>query len=175
ASGGRVPAGATPAPAPRAAQTATRSPIALLPGVGADSAEAAEHLVRTRSVQLVVDGYNATLWAWPELPIIEQRRRLVDALGELVARSGACVHVVFDGGDDAYNPPPPSGPRLVNVTFSPAGVEADDVILALVDDIRPDRGVVVVSDDRRVRDGSRRRGANVVSARQLFGVLRRER
>jgi hypothetical protein len=32
---------------------------------------------------------------------------------------------------------------------------------------------VVASSDRRVRDGARQRGANVLDARQLLAVLRR--
>ena len=37
---------------------------------------------------LLVDGYNVTMQAWPDVPIPEQRRRLVDALAGLAARTG---------------------------------------------------------------------------------------
>jgi rRNA-processing protein FCF1 len=61
----------------------------------------------------------------------------------------------------------------VRYRFTAAGVEADDVLLARVDEEPPDRPVVVVSSDRRVRDGAHRRGANVLGARQILAVLRR--
>jgi hypothetical protein len=59
------------------------------------------------------------------------------------------------------------------VSFSPAGVEADDVLLARVADLDPSRPVVVASSDRRVRDGAAAMGANVVASAQLLAALRR--
>jgi predicted RNA-binding protein with PIN domain len=59
------------------------------------------------------------------------------------------------------------------VRFTDAGVEADDVVIELVDAYPAARPVVVASSDRRVRSGARERGANIVSARQLLGLLRR--
>jgi predicted RNA-binding protein with PIN domain len=138
-----------------------------------DTAEAAEHLVRVPGALVLVDGYNAAKLLWPAAPAAELRERLVDALSELEARSGADVHVVFDGADVPAAPPRPGGRRPVRVTFSPPDVEADDVILALVDAVPPARAVVVASSDRRVQDGARRRGANVISSAQLAAVLHR--
>ena len=50
-------------------------------------------------------------------------------------------------------------------------VEADDVLLDLVEGLEPARPVVVVSNDRRVRSGARRRGANVLASDQLVVLL----
>jgi predicted RNA-binding protein with PIN domain len=140
-----------------------------------DSAEAAEHLVRMEGTVLVVDGYNASL-AWrPNLPIAEQRRRLVDALEELAARSQSNVEVVFDG-IEPEQPVLSAGPRrLVRARFSPPEVEADDIVVGLVDDLPIHRPVVVASNDRAVQEGAQRRGANTISVSQLMAVLRRER
>jgi len=150
-----------------------RTPSALPPAVFDDSVEAAEHLVRINGVILLVDGYNVSKLRWPELPIADQRRRLADALGGLAARTGADVHAVFDGAEQA-DPTPPSGPRrLVRIVFSPPDVEADDVIIGLVDTLPLHRPVVVASNDRRVQDGASHRGANVISADQLLAVLTR--
>lgn len=160
----------------RAPGTGRRSPSPLPLGVFDDSAEAAEHLLRANGVVVLVDGYNATIPAWPHLPIAEQRRRLVDALGELAVRTGADIHVVFDGVDDGgIVRADPGVRRAVRVQFSPQGVEADDVVLAIVDELPTHRPVVVASDDHRVRDGARARGANVLTGDQLFAVMRRER
>lgn len=134
--------------------------------------------MRTNGVVVLVDGYNATLAAWPDLPLTEQRRRLVDALAELGARTGADAHVVFDGtADAADSAPSPRAPGTarapVRVVFSPRDVAADDVILELVDGLPMHRPVVVASDDRAVQDGASARGANVINRAQLLAVLRR--
>ncbi len=151
-----------------------RRPAPLPPGMRDDSPEAAEHLVRLSGSVLVVDGYNASL-AWrPTLPIGEQRRRLVDALEELATRTQSDVHVVFDGVEPAQ-PVTSTGPRrLVRARFSPPDVEADDIVVGLVDDLPAHRPVVVASNDRAVREDAERRGANVISVSQLIAVLRRE-
>jgi len=92
-------------------------------------------------------------------------------LADHAVRTGADVHVVYDGTDDKAGTDRTRRP--VKVTFSPSGIEADDVILELVDDIPPRRSVLVASSDRRVQDGARERGANVISSQQLLAVLRR--
>ncbi len=148
-------------------------PVPLPPGIFDDSVEAAEHLVRVPGVVLLVDGYNVSLLWWPELPLAEQRQRLVDALAELSARTGAEVAVVFDGAEIAYPGVVPGTARPVRVVFSPPGVEADDVVIARVAELRPFRPVVVASSDRRVQAGARLSGANVISSPQLLSVLHR--
>ncbi|MBW3558131.1 MAG: NYN domain-containing protein, partial [Actinobacteria bacterium] len=146
-----------------------RLPLVLPPGLLEGSTEAAEFLVRAPGILVLVDGYNATLRRWPEHPIAEQRQRLVQALVGLSARSGCEVHVVFDGAGDLARAP--AVPRArVRVTFSPAGVEADDVILDLLDQAPAHRPVAVASDDRRVRGQAAARGANTLSQEQLFAV-----
>jgi len=169
---------ATPSRAARAARARDRPgrrPAPLPPAVFDDSPEAAEHLVRLPGMVMLVDGYNATLSAWRDLPISVQRLRLVDACGELAARSGAEVVIVFDGAEEPGDLPPRAAHRGVRWRFSPVDVEADDVLLELVSGLDPDRPVTVASSDRRVRDGARARGANAISTPQLFAALRRER
>jgi predicted RNA-binding protein with PIN domain len=151
---------------------ARRRPVALPGGVLDDSAEAADHLVRAPGALLLVDGYNISHAQWHGMPLAEQRARLVDACAELHARCGTDVEVVFDGaGDEA------TAAALIRAAvlqrFTPAGEEADDVILARIDEEPAQRPVLVASSDRRVRDGARARGANVLGARQLLAVLRR--
>ena len=173
----RPPARPEPAGAPprreRSARPPRRVPVALPPGVLDDSVEAADHLFRVPGITVLVDGYNASQLGWFELPIAEQRRRLVDALTELAARTGADISVVFDGADPVGPAVVPTTARLVKVSFSPADVEADDVVLARVADLDPGRAVVVASSDRRVGDGSAALGANVISSAQLLAALRR--
>jgi predicted RNA-binding protein with PIN domain len=143
----------------------------LPPAVLDDSVEAAASLVRVNGMVLLVDGYNVAMLGWPGPPIAERRSRLVDALAQLVARTGVDVQVVFDGAEDAPVVVP-GDRRGVRVSFSPPDVEADDVLLARVQEVPLHRPVTVVSNDRRVQDGARAAGANVVSSTQLLAVLR---
>lgn len=167
------PPAASPPERPRRRPSPRRRPVPLPPGVLDDSSEAADHLIRVPGIAVLVDGYNVSQTGWPGLPIAEQRRRLVDALTELAARTGADVSVVFDGSDTAWPAPVATTARAVRVSFSPAGVEADDVVIERVAELAPLRPVVVVSSDRRVQDGARASGANVVSSAQLLAALRR--
>jgi predicted RNA-binding protein with PIN domain len=148
-----------------------RQPIALPMGVFDDTPEAALHLLRTSGTTLAVDGYNVSLAGWPTLALSTQRRRLIDALEALAARTRCVVVAVFDGADVGAGLPGESRLRGVQVRFTPPEVEADDELLALVDALPATRPVVVASSDRRVVDGCRRRGANVISSAQLLAVL----
>ena len=112
------------------------------------------------------------LLAAPFLDPYAQRDSLVAALGTVKTRTGAQVHVVFDG--DAEGARPAVGaPLPVRVHFSPAEIEADDVILDMVAGLPTDVPVLVVSSDRRVADGARRLGANSVRSRELLDLVRR--
>lgn len=161
--------GAEPAPAVRPPR---RTPMRLRRGLTEDSAEGLEQLLRTPGVVAVVDGYNVTQEGWPVLEAGDQRATLLPLLGGLQARTGAVVHVVFDG-DAEGGRPSVSSPLPVRVHFSPADLEADDVILDMVRELPTDVPVVVVSSDRRVADGARRLGANAVRSRHLLALLGR--
>lgn len=138
-----------------------RKPSPIPGGVFAESAEAAGHLLRTPMMTVIVDGYNVAKLRWETLAPMELRDRLVNASMQLSARTGAAIHLVFDGVGEAST----SVPRRasgVRVTFAPRGIEADDVILQLVDDAPVTAPITVVSNDRRVLDGASERGTNTL-------------
>jgi predicted RNA-binding protein with PIN domain len=110
--------------------------------------------------------------AWPGVSMPEQRRRLVDALAGLAARTGAEIQVVFDGAEQVEHRArglPPRSP--VKVRFSPPDVDADDVLIDLCEVLPITRPVTVATSDRRVQDEVRRRGGNVISTPQLLGAI----
>lgn len=152
---------------------AGRIPVRLPGGLFDDSLEAADYLLHLPGALLVVDGYNVSMTAWPDIPVADQRRRLVAALVDLAARTSMPIEVVFDGADVGPAPKPGEVRALVRTRFSPPGVEADDVVLDLVAQLPSARPVVVVSSDNRVRDGARRLGANTLQSAQLVAVLAR--
>lgn len=158
--------------APIYADPERRRVAARLPGgLRDDGPEAAKHLVRVIGAVMLVDGYNQSMYRWSDSPISVQRALMTQRLGSLAARTGVAVDLVFDGDD----PMPSSGRGQrsagIRVRFSPADVEADDVIIELCDVYPPDRTVIVASDDRRVRSGALAAGANVIGGAQLHALL----
>jgi len=149
-----------------------REPLRLGRGVLDGTLEATDQLLRAPEVRVLVDGYNVSMEGWPHLDARTQRERLVGLLSGVVARTGANVHVVFDGDDDGRRPSV-SAALSVRVHYTPAGVEADDVVISMVGELPPEVPVVVVSSDHRVRDGARAAGANVVSSAALLAWDRR--
>jgi len=164
-----------PAPPPAASDAggttrARRRAPAIPGGMFDDSPEAAAHLLRRAGACILVDGYNVTKLAWPDEPPAEQRARLHVALDDLGVRSGCRPEVVWDGAEQVTALPAPLL-RDLRVHFSAPDVEADDVVLDLVDAVPAGVDVVVVSNDRRVRDGARARGAAAVRSEHLLAVL----
>ena len=64
-----------------------RTPAPLPPGLLKDTVDAAEHLFRTvPELVVLIDGYNVAFKSWTDLPVREQRVRLMQKLGELSSR-----------------------------------------------------------------------------------------
>ena len=120
------------------------------------------------AAHLIVDGYNVTKTGYPDLTLAAQRDRLVRQLAALSARTAAEVTIVFDGAAVAVPAPPGRG---IRVLFSPPGVIADDVIRDLVAAEPGGRVVIVVSSDREVADGVRRRGARTAGSGVLLALV----
>ena len=128
-------------------------------------------LLALPGVHLVVDGYNVSKTGYPDLPLFDQRARLVGGLGALAARTGAEVTAVFDGA--AVVAGPARHPRGVRVLFSEPGVLADDVIREVVAAEPPGRPLLVVTSDRAVATSIRRNGAHPVDSSVLLELLAR--
>jgi predicted RNA-binding protein with PIN domain len=123
---------------------------------------------------LIVDGYNVTKAGFPDVPLEDQRNRLIAGLGALAARTGAEITCVFDGAEVQVRVPATGGPsRRVRVLFSPPGEIADEVIKRLVRAEPIGRVVVVCSADREVVDDTIRAGARVVAPQALLTRLGR--
>ena len=155
---------------PRRVASAKRSKLPIPPGLFDDSIEVAEYLLGVPGIVVLVDGYNVTREAHDDWELDRQRDWLEQGLRNLAARTSASFDVVFDGAD---LPSHGRGGRDagVRVRFSPAGVEADDVLIDSVSAVAADRPVVIVSSDRRVRTGASERGANVLHSRQLLAIM----
>ena len=114
---------------------------------------------------LLIDGYNllhAVGWATPRMPkprLQAARRRLLDWLADSPAHAAraAALCVVFDA---QHGPAAPAEQdhRGVRVRFA-AGRTADDLIEELLAAEPRPAGVAVVSNDSRLQEAARRRGA----------------
>ncbi len=134
-------------------------------------ATALDRLLALPAVHLIVDGYNVTKTAYPEIPLANQRNRLAHQLASLAARAGIEITLVFDGADVVGVPA--AGPRGVRIHFSEPGVQADDVIRDLVDAEPHGRQLVVATSDREIVTSVRQRGAYAVASSVLVSRLSR--
>ena len=148
-----------------------RAQARVPPGMVEDAPDVLEAMLRTPRAVLVVDGYNVSMLAWGDAPPAEQRERLLNAISELQLRTRARMIVVFDGADvEGVQPPRRSGVRVV---FSPAGEEADAVVLREAAALPLDIPVIVASSDSWVAENARNEDARVVSSATLLRALRR--
>jgi predicted RNA-binding protein with PIN domain len=134
--------------------------VALPLGIAPDTAEALEWLVHLATpVSVVIDGYNVTYLIDPEhFSSGDLRRQLVAGVGRLRRRSIAPhrIVVVFDSVEMEAGESEVA-PGGVEVRFTAAHLIADDEIVALA--AGTSGPVVVVSNDRELRDRAEAEGA----------------
>jgi predicted RNA-binding protein with PIN domain len=135
----------------------------------ADDPAALDGLLGLPKVHVIVDGYNVTKTGYGDLPLSDQRKRLIGALATLAARSRAEVTIAFDGG--TRPPAQPPVPRGVRVLFSAADEIADDLIRRLVAAEPEGRPVVVITSDQQIVTDVGRAGAWTVPSAVLLARL----
>lgn len=148
-----------------------RRPVRLRAGLVDGTPEATRWWLSRPGAVVLVDGYNVTMSAWPELPVADQRTALERAAAKLQVQLGAQIVLVFDGDDDGGAAVRAAVGSAVRVRFTDRDTEADDEILAMVEAVTAPV-VVVVSNDRRVLAGAVERGANTVRSTDFVAVLR---
>ena len=146
-----------------------RRPVRVGRGLREGTTAATHALLETPGLVMWVDGYNVTMALWGDLALPAQREALVRSLSGVATACGTHIRVVFDG--DTGGAPAVTAPLRVRVTFTEAGVEADDDIIDEVAATDPSIPVAVMSADRRVRDGVSACGANLLSPNDLRDLL----
>lgn len=150
----------------RAGSQVRREPVPVPGGRLESDAETIGYLVRYPGLTVVVDGYNVSHEVWPDLPLQEQRVRLVASVENMVSRTSARVRVVFDAATGSVGWGP--GRRTARIEFTDEGVIADDHIRHIVRAMSPADKVLVVTSDRELAASVRQLGANTVSS-SAFG------
>jgi predicted RNA-binding protein with PIN domain len=150
---------------------ARRQPVRLPGGVLAGSVEAAEFHLRIKGAHVLVDGYNVAKLGWPTLDLEHQREQSIMAAENLAKRWNMAMTIVFDGAsvEGAHS----STRRRVRITYSPAGMSADDLLRAEVAGADVAKPVVVVTNDRAIITDVTALGANTVSSDDFLVLLRR--
>ncbi|WP_017557766.1 NYN domain-containing protein [Nocardiopsis baichengensis] len=146
-------------------------PARPVPEVGAPTDDPAlvDRLLELPRMHLLVDGYNVTKTGYPELPLADQRARLLTALEGLASRTKAEITCVFDGAD--VEAPAQQGQRRVRLLFSDPGETADELIVHLVRTEPPGRPLAVVTADKEIIAAARREGARPVPSTLLLRRL----
>lgn len=138
-------------------------------GRAADDPEFLAEVLRLPRAHLLVDGYNVTMEGFGALPLVDQRRLLVDGLSALAARTSAETTCCFDGAEVEGRTQ--GLVRGVRVLFSDPGTTADDLIGRLVRAEPPGRVVVVVSSDGEVIAAAVAAGARSFRSTVLLRLL----
>ncbi|HZS32227.1 MAG TPA: NYN domain-containing protein [Methylomirabilota bacterium] len=118
-------------------------------------------------VPVVIDGYNL-LYARGESPSPESRARLVRDLVRWARARTRRVELVFDGWAGGRREAQRETHGPVTVHFTRVGERADAFIVRWV---AAHRESVVVTSDRAVQQGARRRGAAVLGAEAFLDRL----
>jgi hypothetical protein len=119
------------------------------------------------AVPVVIDGYNV-LYARGDQPAPESRARLVRDLVHWATRRGRRVLLVFDAWERGARDAREEEHGPVTVHFTRHGQRADAYIVEWLAG-RPE--AVVVTSDRAVQQGARRRGAAVLDAERFLDRL----
>lgn len=170
--GGPVPTsapGSPPRPARSPDEVVPGRPSQLPPGLRLDTREGVERLVAPGR-RLLVDGYNVTRTQRPELTLEQQRRWLVNALEALAASRRLDVTVIFDAHVDGRSAGRPRR-RGVTVQYSLADMTADDELVFAVAAMDPDEPVIVVTDDRELRQRLAPHGVDLLRTSALAWLL----
>lgn len=155
---------------PRAPRLVPGRPSQLPAGVEPGTTEAAQALLHAGRLVLI-DGYNVTRTHRDDLDLEGQRRWLVNLVAGGAAARRIEPTVVFDG-HASQGPGSARRDRGVTVVFTPEGVTADDDLVFEVAALDPSRPVVVVTDDRELRERLSRYGVDLMGTRGLVHGLR---
>jgi predicted RNA-binding protein with PIN domain len=101
------------------------------------------------------------------------RRRLLEFLHERLEPLAETITVVFDAKRKPGHVPSEVADGKILVRYAGRNEEADDVIEALIAKERRPKRLVVVSEDRRLRDAAVRHGARSWGCRELLDHLER--
>ncbi len=122
-------------------------------------------------MNVIIDGYNM-IFSVPELGAnIDKcdteilRDKLLSLLDQYKGKRRHELVVVFDGNEGASSTTSVSG---IDIVFPSAGLDADEEIKSFVSNSKSPRQIIVVTDDRSIRQFVRKYGSKVVGPIEFF-------
>ncbi len=124
---------------------------------------------------IIIDGYNVIMAApdiFSRMPDLgAQRDHLVKLLQSYPGFRGKKIMVIFDGGQTGF-PQHPASFGKIKIMYSRPEEEADDVIKRIIRENAARQSLTVVSSDRSIRNSAEDHAAGVMTASQLWKLLR---
>jgi predicted RNA-binding protein with PIN domain len=150
----------------------SRSPLPVPQGLLEDAPETLDAWLNHGRAHLLVDGYNVSKHeaGYGDLSLEAQRGRLVDEVTRLVRAKKVDAIIVFDGA----NMPPGTSRRArgpVKVEYSKPPESGDDHLVGRLGTL-PNFPVIVVTDDRELRERASALGATLAFSTQLLALIR---
>jgi predicted RNA-binding protein with PIN domain len=118
-------------------------------------------------VKVIVDAYNI-LHQMSKAPGDADRKHFINLLSAYAKRKQLDIIAVFDAGP--YMFPATEEVKGIIVKYSGPHATADDVIVRLLEQ-HNDRGSVLASSDRELRDAAKRQGVESVTAQEFIEKL----
>lgn len=148
----RVTSGTTPR---------SRTAVVVPPGRMLESDEALRTVFTQQDLVVLIDGYNVSLNAFPDLSLELQRERTVACVTNIETRYHPACVVIFDGDSATTRGRVHS---KVHVVFSPAGTSADDVIVDRIKMTPIEKPILVVTSDNNLRSRVKGLGCESISS-----------
>ena len=127
-------------------------------------------------MHIIIDGYNflhasaGTEHDWTRLSLEDARAATVNFLSTHRRPQQERLTIVFDGAGSLQYDTRGENQQGIEVVFSEAGVNADEVIRTMVSDAPNPRSILVVSADREIRDFVRTLGAKVIAPQTFLAT-----
>jgi predicted RNA-binding protein with PIN domain len=118
-------------------------------------------------VKVIVDAYNI-LHQMSKAPGDADRKHFINLLSAYAKRKRLDIIAVFDAGP--YMFPATEEVKGIIVKYSGPHATADDVIVRLLEQ-HSDRGSILASSDRELRDAAKRQGVESVTAQEFIEKL----
>jgi predicted RNA-binding protein with PIN domain len=124
-------------------------------------------------MQIIIDGYNL-IFALRQMREDEsrfdpnlQREKLLELLLRYKRRNPVRIHVVFDGRRTDYRSIMTGNVGGILCSYTPPEVEADELMMELIQDSSAPKSLLIVTGDRKIRSLAHKRRCKTATSEQF--------